>query len=71
MIGRRMAGSFVLVVAMATAPGLTVAQQTRDGRAPAAAPAAAPQPTGTGALGGAVTNDDGSRPVRSAIVLLP
>jgi len=66
MIRRRTLCGLAIVAAMATVPVLTVAQQTRDGRAPAAAP----QPTGNGALGGVVTNDDGSRPVRSAIVLL-
>jgi hypothetical protein len=56
----------VLLAAMASPPDVTSAQQTRDGRAPAVAP----QPAGNGALGGVITNDDGSRPVRSAIVLL-
>jgi uncharacterized protein (DUF2141 family) len=42
--------------------------QTRDTRPPA--PARPPAIVGTGALGGSVTNDDGSRPVRNAYVVL-
>jgi uncharacterized protein (DUF2141 family) len=42
--------------------------QTRDTRPPA--PARPPAIVGTGALGGTVTNDDGSRPVRNAYVVL-
>ena len=42
--------------------------QTRDTRV--APPAAQPGLVGTGALGGSVTNDDGSRPVRNAYVVL-
>ena len=42
--------------------------QTRDPRL--APPAAQPGIVGTGALGGSVTNDDGSRPVRNAYVVL-
>src|SRR5262245_37879255 len=43
----------------------TPPQQQRDTRQ-----ATAPAITGTGALGGTVTNDDGSRPVRNAYVVL-
>ncbi len=41
------------------------AQQTRDTRATVTS-----APTGTGALGGVVTSDDGSRPVRFAYIVL-
>jgi uncharacterized protein (DUF2141 family) len=42
--------------------------QTRDTRQPP--PSVQPAIVGTGALGGSVTNDDGSRPVRNAYVVL-
>jgi len=51
-------------------PGGTAAQQTRDARPAATATAKPPAPSGTGAVTGIVTNDDGSKPVRFAHVLL-
>ncbi len=66
MIGRRSGWLLSVVIAVTIAPVLPFAQQTRDGGRPAAAP---PAPSGTGALAGIVTNDDGSRPVRLAVVL--
>jgi len=65
VIARPTAWLLVVAIAVAMAPGFAIAQQVRDGGRPSAA---SPAPTGTGLLAGAVTNDDGSRPVRLAIV---
>ena len=60
----------IVASAVLTAGSLSIAArqtppQTRDSRQPVA-----PALAGTGALGGAVTNDDGSKPVRNAYVVL-
>ena len=64
----RIVMSIALAALVAAAPLIAApqTQQTRDTRSQPTAPAI----TGTGALGGNVTNDDGSRPVRNAYVVL-
>jgi len=62
-----MAAAFVATATLSVSARQTPAQ-TRDTRQPA--PAGPPAIVGTGALGGSVTNDDGSRPVRNAYVVL-
>lgn len=55
-----------IILALLLFGGMSLAaQQVRDTRSTAAA-----SPTGTGALGGVVTTDDGSRPVRFAYMVL-
>ena len=64
MIRRILVGVFVFAAFAASASVATTAQQTRDTYKPVLGP------TGTGTLSGVVTNDDGSRPVKFAYVLL-
>ena len=62
----------LVALALCAAPARLAAQQTpppRDAR-PATPAAPANQPVGTAAIGGIVTNDDGSRPVKFAYVIL-
>jgi len=67
----RLAGSVLLLAPLAVAVARTEPQQTPPRRdAPATTQAPATLPVGTGALAGVVTNDDGSKPVRYAYLVL-
>ncbi|HEX5071481.1 MAG TPA: carboxypeptidase regulatory-like domain-containing protein [Vicinamibacterales bacterium] len=67
-------GGVALAVVVAAAAARTAPLQTRPQTPPRRDAVTAPPPTaslvGTGAIGGVVTNDDGSKPVRFAYIVL-
>lgn len=65
----RLSTAVIAFAAVLSLVSLTRAQQ-RDPRAPVPAPAPTAVPTGTGVVGGVVTNEDGSRPVKFAYVVI-